>query len=68
MIFAGDRLAGSKVYLTMTPCVRCANTLIQARVAEVIYDQHYQNGTQGSVERLQAAGVKVRRFYSPGRE
>lgn len=33
----GIKLEGSKVYVTLSPCARCANNLIQVGVTEVIY-------------------------------
>ena len=31
------RLVGARVYVTLEPCVMCAATLVQARVARVVY-------------------------------
>lgn len=57
-------LIDSRLYITMTPCVRCSNKLIQARVGEIIYDVEYANGTSKSLERLASAGVVVRRVHA----
>jgi dCMP deaminase len=56
-------LVGAKLYITMTPCVRCANKLIQAKFSEIVYDVDYANGTSKSLERFKSAGIVVRRVH-----
>lgn len=63
---AGDRAAGSTVYVTLEPCAHvgktppCADALIAARVARVVVAARDPNAeAAGGVERLRAAGIEV---------
>lgn len=53
----GQALAGSVLYVTHEPCLRCAMHLIAAGVRHVVYRQGYGDG-MGVLE-LKAAGVTV---------
>ena len=54
-------MEGSTVYLTVSPCDVCARLLVQAGVAEVVYDDIYPNSR--GVEILTNAGVKATHFH-----
>lgn len=49
-----------KMYVTLSPCKMCAKAIINAGIAEVIYDEQYRN-TAG-IELLQNAGILVRKY------
>ncbi len=48
------------MYVTVSPCDMCAKQIINGHIDEVVYDVEYRD-TAG-VERLRAAGVKIRKF------
>ena len=52
-----ESLDGSKCFITLSPCVNCAKTLINRGVKEVIYDKVYRDTT--GLEILKKAGVSV---------
>lgn len=63
---AGDRTDGSTVVVTLEPCNHtgrtgpCAQTLVDAGVARVVYAQHDPNpDARGGADTLRAAGVDV---------
>jgi len=57
----GVSTRGATLYTTTYPCVICAKMLINAEVAEVVYDADYEDPL--AKELLAQAGVKVRRFH-----
>jgi dCMP deaminase len=60
--YRGTSLAGATLYTRHGFCVRCANLLIQAGIAEVVYVEEYDNGTAGALDDLRAAGITVRQW------
>jgi len=46
------------MYVTTSPCVACAKLIINADIADVVYDRIYRDPS--GVELLRTAGVKVR--------
>jgi len=52
-----SNLNNSTIYLTLSPCIRCAAALLQKHVKEVIYIEQYRN-TEG-IEFLKEHGVAV---------
>lgn len=56
--FSGVKLRGSKVYVTVSPCLSCARAIIQSGITEVVasgkgpYDK--------AIDLLKEAGVKLR--------
>ena len=69
--YRGGSLEGSKLYVTLFPCNECAKAIIQSGIKEVVYaDDKYSNtpGVIASKRMLRAAGVKLRRYESKGRQ
>ena len=64
--YAGTRLARNcTLYVTVLPCWDCAKRIVGARIARVVYDEHYESryGQSANVPAfLEAAGVKVEQF------
>jgi dCMP deaminase len=58
----GVSTKGATLYTTTYPCSICAKMIINAEVAEVVYDDDYEDDL--AKELLSRAGVKVRRFRS----
>lgn len=56
----GVRLEGSSAYLTDSPCLPCAMSLINSGVERVVYDCEYRL-TDG-IELLRQAGIAVEQF------
>lgn len=56
----GVSTKGATLYTTTYPCSICAKMIINAEVAEVVYDDEYEDDL--AKELLSRAGVKVRRF------
>ena len=62
----GVSLKGSTAYVTWPPCSRCARSLIQAGVKEVVYSlevevpDRWQKDFKISTEMMQEAGLIVR--------
>jgi len=51
---------GSTMYVTLSPCLNCANLIIQAGIKEVVYSEGYRD-TSG-IDHLEKNGVHVRQF------
>jgi dCMP deaminase len=49
-----------KLYLTLAPCRMCAKAIVNAGIAEVIYEEPYRD--MSGVQLLQDCGIKVRAF------
>jgi dCMP deaminase len=50
---------GATLYTTLCPCLICTKMIINAGIAEVVYNADYPLGAQ-SLALLREAGVKVR--------
>lgn len=50
-------LSDCTIYITLSPCVRCASMLIQKKIKTVIYKEKYRD--LSGVEYLESNGVKV---------
>lgn len=48
------------LYVTIAPCLNCANTILQSGVSRVFYLQEYKN-TKG-IDKLERLGVKVIKY------
>jgi len=59
--YYGIPLAGSTIYSTMSPCIICAKMIINAGIAEVVYEGEYEFTRQIRVL-LRQAGVKCRKI------
>jgi dCMP deaminase len=69
--YRGGSLEGAKLYVTLFPCNECAKAIIQCGIKELVYeDDKYEKTTSviASKRMLKAAGVKVTRYESSGRE
>jgi len=49
-----------KLYLTLAPCRMCAKAIVNAGIAEVIYEEPYRD--MSGTQLLQDCGIKVRAF------
>ena len=66
----GTRLSGGILYVTMPPCTRCAGSIIQSGIKEVIYLEPaeekkipgWRDNLKYSFEMFKEAGVKVIEF------
>jgi len=54
---ASESLENSTVYVTTSPCIMCAKSLINSRVGRIVYLQKYRNST--GVKLLREAGIQV---------
>ncbi|MDD4102005.1 MAG: dCMP deaminase family protein [Kiritimatiellae bacterium] len=59
--YYGIRLAGSTIYVTISPCLTCAKMIINAGIREVVYGGDYAFTAQAE-RLLKEAGVKCRRY------
>jgi len=57
-IMKGWRLTGTTIYSTLEPCPMCAEAIIQARVARVVY---------GAFDNLSGAAGSMVNLFQPGR-
>ncbi|MBO7182375.1 MAG: dCMP deaminase family protein [Kiritimatiellae bacterium] len=62
--YYGIRLAGSTIYVTLTPCLTCAKMIINAGIREVVYAGNYAFDEQ-TQKLLADAGVICRRYVAP---
>ena len=62
--FHGIRTQGATIYVTLSPCLTCAKMIINAGIAEVVYDEEYRF-TDQTRALLAEAGVKCRRIEYP---
>ncbi|MDQ1262198.1 MAG: dCMP deaminase [Euryarchaeota archaeon] len=53
----GISIEGATLYCTHQPCILCAKMMINARIAKVVYQQSYPDGT--ALDFLQQAGIQV---------
>ncbi|MEM4699741.1 MAG: cytidine/deoxycytidylate deaminase family protein [Candidatus Nezhaarchaeales archaeon] len=60
----GVSTRGATLYTTTYPCSICAKIIINAEVAEVVYDDDYED--ELAKRMLEGAGVRVRRFRASG--
>jgi dCMP deaminase len=54
----GVRLEGSVLYTTFSPCLACAQLIVNAGVIEVVHAQHYRD--RSPLELLATAGIGTR--------
>jgi len=60
----GISIEGATLYCTHQPCILCAKMMINARVAKVVYQQSYPDGT--ALDFLKQAGIEVVRVKEKG--
>lgn len=56
----GVAVAGSTIYVTLSPCFSCAQLLIAAGIHRVVYDREYRD--PAGIDLLRQAGLKVEQF------
>lgn len=56
----GIAVAGSTVYVTLSPCIQCAAMMVQLGISRVVYDEPYRK-TDG-IDYLKANGIKVEKY------
>lgn len=59
--YHGISVRGGVLYCTISPCLLCAKMIINAGIAEVVYEHEYHFSKQ-TRSLLREAGVKCRRF------
>lgn len=59
--YHGVAVRGASIYSTFCPCLMCTKMIINAGIAEVIYDSAFPLGDV-SIELFREAGVRVRRM------
>ena len=59
--YHGTCLRGSKMYVTISPCITCAKMIVNAGIAEVVYGGDYAFNEQTRAL-LAEAGVKCRKY------
>jgi dCMP deaminase len=59
--YHGVSLRGGTIYSTFSPCLQCTKMIINAGLAEVVYDASYPLGGR-ALDLLEEAGVKVRQI------
>ncbi len=59
--YHGVSLRGGTIYTTFSPCLQCTKMIINAGLAEVVYNASYPLGGS-SLDLLSEAGVKVRQI------
>lgn len=60
----GISCIGGTMYVTLSPCLKCAALLIQAGVKEVIYLEEYRD--RSGIELLNQSGIIVRQYSQGG--
>lgn len=51
-------LAGSTLYITLSPCLKCAALLVQKKISRVVYDEEYRDKT--GITYLQKHGIATK--------
>ena len=54
------KLAGSALYLTLSPCKECSNLILQAKIKKLVYIDHYSDSD--GIEFLKNHGIKILRI------
>jgi len=49
-----------RMYVTLSPCTRCAKAIVNAGIRQVIYDVKYRD--ERGITLLQNSGIEVRQF------
>jgi len=62
--YHGVSLQDATIYTTFSPCLQCTKMIINAGIAEVVYNAHYPLG-ETALELLREVGVKVRLLEPP---
>ena len=57
---AGVSLQGATIYCTHSPCMKCAEAIVQAGIAYVKYVHDYRD--QRCLDRLKSAGIEVEKY------
>lgn len=63
--YHGIAVAGGVLYCTISPCLMCTKMLINAGIAEVVYEREYHFSEQ-SRELLRTVGIICRQLTRPG--
>lgn len=59
LLQSGCFLHGAKLYSTLSPCLACTKSIINAGVTEFYYDVDYPAGSKVEFELFKSAGVKI---------
>jgi dCMP deaminase len=52
---------GATLYVTLSPCLNCALSIVSSGISEVIFKDYFRLGTAG-IDLLQEANIAVRQF------
>ena len=63
--YHGVSVKGAVLYSTLSPCLQCTKMIVNAGIAEVVYDARYRLVTQ-ALDLLTTCGVRVRRLGDAG--
>lgn len=67
--YRGGSLEGTKLYVSLFPCNECAKAIIQAGIAEIVYDSDKYAGTPTNIaakKMFEAANVKYVKYEKKG--
>lgn len=56
----GIRINGCTLWVTLSPCEKCAELIIQAGIKNVVFMEHYRDYT--GIQKLEDNGIKVEHY------
>jgi dCMP deaminase len=60
------RVPGKVMFVTLAPCLACANAIVQGNVTKVYYSRDYRN--YDGLMRLEECGIEVIRMVMPSQD
>lgn len=58
----GISIDGTTMYVTLTPCIHCAKSLVQSGIKQIIYDKFYDKNQDGWDDILQNGGIEIKQI------
>lgn len=69
LLYAGYSANGGTLYLTLSPCARCANLILRAGITRVVFSEYWESwhkhGKEDPLEILRRGQIKVVQFPLP---